>query len=151
LPYKTLEARRAAYALRASIKNENRRKRWSLDLDFRNKVNIQNREFYSKNKEDIIQKKRTYRLNRYYGITNQDYIQMLNKQKGVCALCGKAETYKLQGKIRALAVDHNNKTKQVRQLLCVRCNTTLGLCGESTMLLIKSIFYLLKHRVRNAF
>ena len=55
-----------------------------------------------------------------FGLTLQDYQQMLDAQNGVCAICGKKP-----GK-RKLSVDHDHKTGIIRGLLCFRCNFGLG-------------------------
>lgn len=59
------------------------------------------------------------RLRNGYGITVEQYEEMLKRQKGGCAICGKRP-----GKKR-LHVDHNHETGQVRGLLCAKCNGDL--------------------------
>ena len=116
-----------------------------------------------KNKEAILQRQReryyrnwdllkARRKERYtynrghvlerYGITPQEYDQRLAAQEGVCAICGKYETAKQNGHIRALAVDHDHKTGKVRGLLCHRCNHGLGCFRDNLYNLIKAIHYL---------
>lgn len=53
-----------------------------------------------------------------YGISLDEYNQMLTSQNDSCKLCKK---HKSNFK-RSLAVDHDHKTKKVRGLLCYRCN-----------------------------
>lgn len=60
---------------------------------------------------------------RRYGITDDEYQSMLNRQGGVCALCGKPET--AVGRTR-LAVDHEHGSGRPRGLLCIGCNLSLG-------------------------
>lgn len=50
-------------------------------------------------------------------ITPEDYINLLERQHGVCAICGGVSP-----KGHRLAVDHNHDTGYVRGLLCYRCN-----------------------------
>ena len=73
-------------------------------------------------------KKRDYRVGllRKYGITPEQYAQMLLDQGGVCAICGLPETRILHGQVCQLCVDHDHETGEVRGLLCFMCNTTLG-------------------------
>jgi hypothetical protein len=55
------------------------------------------------------------------------YKTLLGQQNGVCAICKKTERVKLKnGDIKALAVDHDHATGQVRGLLCFKCNTNLA-------------------------
>lgn len=63
-------------------------------------------------------KKRNSYLTKTYGITLDQYNQMLADQNDSCALCNK---HKSNFK-RALHVDHNHKTGKVRGLLCFYCN-----------------------------
>jgi len=64
---------------------------------------------------------REWRLRTVYGITVQDYDDMLVKQNGVCAICQKKCSTG-----QRLAVDHDHTTKRVRGLLCGRCNQVVG-------------------------
>lgn len=88
------------------------------------------------------------RNNRYlrkYGITYSLYKEMLDKQEGLCAVSGRPETTMQQGDPRQLALDHDHKTKKIRQLLRNNCNSILGHAGDSPELLVKLIIYLDKH------
>lgn len=53
-----------------------------------------------------------------YGITPEQYQQLLEKQNYSCAICGKHET----DFGRKLAVDHDHKTGEIFGLLCSTCN-----------------------------
>jgi hypothetical protein len=65
---------------------------------------------------------------RLFNLDEQGYLDLLEAQQGVCAICKKPETVKNQkGEIRSLAVDHDHSTGQVRGLLCFRCNGGLGI------------------------
>ena len=82
---------------------------------------------------------RKYRLRTEYGITENDYLEMLENQKGLCAICGQ------DNKGKRLHIDHNHKTKKVRALLCGPCNHGLGLFKENINSLKKAIKYLEYH------
>lgn len=62
------------------------------------------------------ERERDLRLRRLYGITAEQYDEMLEAQGGVCAICERPP-----GKQR-LNVDHDHKTGLVRGLLCWECN-----------------------------
>ena len=65
-------------------------------------------------------------LRRVYGISLEQYNELLQKQNGVCALCCEPETVKQSGKRpNSLAVDHCHETSKIRGLLCKRCNTSV--------------------------
>ena len=64
-----------------------------------------------------------------YGMTLEQYQQMWNAQKGVCAICGEPEakpTYP-NATPQILSVDHNHTTGKIRGLLCRSCNLGLGM------------------------
>lgn len=57
-------------------------------------------------------------LLRRYGITLEQYNELLEKQEENCAMCGRHQS---EFKTR-LAVDHNHHTGEIRGLLCNYCN-----------------------------
>jgi hypothetical protein len=73
-----------------------------------------------------------------YGLTDEDYRHMLEKQGGVCAICHR----KNGSNNRRLHVDHDHKTEKVRGLLCGTCNTGIGLLRDKLSMLYKAIAYL---------
>lgn len=72
------------------------------------------------NAKTAKRKAKDRRLRKTYGITITEYDRMLKEQKGVCWICHRPP------KKRALAVDHDHKTGQVRGLLCSNCNYGMG-------------------------
>ena len=74
-----------------------------------------------------------------YGLTLEDYNEMLAAQGGGCAICGKVY------KNKALPVDHNHTTGKVRELLCNRCNGLVAVLERQDDLLGRAIRYLEKH------
>lgn len=65
-----------------------------------------------------LTKAQEYALIRSFGITGEQYLELLEKQGGCCALCKK--TPEKEG--QRLAVDHDHKTGEVRGILCRYCN-----------------------------
>ena len=77
-------------------------------------------------------------LKRLYNISIEDYNQMFSNQNGCCAICKRHQSeFK-----KALAVDHDHKTGQVRGLLCSGCNLALGNAEDSIEILSSAIQYL---------
>lgn len=76
-----------------------------------------------------------------YGMTLEEYDQMLEAQGGVCALCGKPPTTK------RLAVDHDHVTNKVRGLIHSTCNLMLGTAQDDPLLLHAAIRYLALHGI----
>lgn len=71
-----------------------------------------------------------------YGITQEQYDEMVTRQKGVCAVCGHADAK------RALSVDHDHETGRVRGLLCSGCNAAIGRLGDNVAGLRRALAYL---------
>ena len=86
-----------------------------------------------------------------YNITPEDYSSMLEKQNGVCALCGLPETVKISKGpgIRSLAVDHDHSTGKIRALLCNKCNVMLGTYENNRELFVKFDEYIKEHGESN--
>jgi hypothetical protein len=108
------------------------------------------KQYYKANKQLILERtkrwyaknKRQYRdksLQRRFGITIEQYDEMLTSQNNSCAICKTPP-----GDI-ALAVDHCHTTGKIRSLLCFDCNTLLGLCEDSITVLQSAMSYLRDH------
>jgi hypothetical protein len=80
---------------------------------------------------------RTYHLTRRYGITAAEADFLLEKQEGLCAICGVAP---------ASHVDHDHATGAVRQLLCFNCNGGLGQFKDDPAALRAAAAYVERHR-----
>jgi hypothetical protein len=82
------------------------------------------------------------KLKREYGITSKIYYELLEKQNGVCGICGCKSTDSNAKTIDTkLCVDHCHLTGKVRGLLCRKCNLALQVV-ENTLFVQKAITYL---------
>lgn len=94
------------------------------------------KEYYELNKAQILEERKTYyngnkdeinitRRLKKYGLTRQQYEQMLTDQNHKCAnlACVSGNN--------DLAIDHCHISLTVRGILCDNCNTALGLLKES--------------------
>ena len=45
---------------------------------------------------------------------------------------------------RGYAIDHNHNTKEVRGILCLTCNTLLGMAKDNIQVLNKAVKYLME-------
>lgn len=78
-----------------------------------------------------------------YGITLDDYEELLKDQNKECYICKKKE---IQGN-KPLYVDHCHVTGNIRKLLCQQCNSGLGMFKDNPELLIKAADYIKEHNV----
>ena len=83
---------------------------------------------------------RRIRLKADFGLSVEDYDDILETQGGVCAICqGVCPTG------RRLAVDHCHVSGAVRGLLCSTCNHSLGLLRDSPANFAACLVYLAAH------
>ena len=72
-----------------------------------------------------------------YGMTTQDWLDLLAYQDGKCSICRRTLT-----RLRVPVVDHNHKTGAVRGLLCMPCNHALGVLHDDAVWLHSAAYYL---------
>ena len=87
-----------------------------------------------RNRNKTYQEQRGTRI-RSYGITVEEYDEMLESQGGGCYICGIGPVG------RALDIDHDHRTGKVRGLLCSNHNRALGLLGDDPDLLLAAHTY----------
>lgn len=76
---------------------------------------------------------------RTYGLTQEEYLKMLEKQNDSCAIC---RTSNAGGKNGVWQIDHDHETGKVRGLLCWPCNAGLGQFKDNTEFLRSAAKYL---------
>src|SRR5271167_3162120 len=88
------------------------------------------------------------RLQKDYGITLADYNEFSTFCQHKCAICDKPETaiHPQSQQIQVLSVDHDHKLGHIRGLLCAKCNSALGLLGDSVETLKSALNYLQSYK-----
>lgn len=108
-----------------------------------------NRANYQKKRDYYLAYAKTYALNNpekivntklkgSFGITLEQYNQILAIQNGVCAICRTATN----GSRKRWAVEHDHASGRIRGLCCGACNSLLGFARDSRELLERAIAYL---------
>lgn len=116
------------------------------------------KEYYQRNKDKALEYGRVYReqnrdyireykkehydssakresdLKKKYGMSLQDYEDMVSEQDSTCLIC--------EEHVGKLLVDHCHESGEVRGLLCSPCNTGIGHLREDVKILEKAIEYL---------
>jgi len=82
-------------------------------------------------------RERAGHLKRKYGITIEQYDELLAGQGGGCAICGREPRPDI-----SLHLDHDHESGQLRGILCFRCNNALGDFDDDLGLLRAAIRYL---------
>lgn len=113
------------------------------------KCDLKRKKKHSKKTYWSLSPEERYLLNRKrnlkkFGLTIEQYDEMLQSQNNVCLICQKPEVveHHSTGKAGMLVVDHDHETNIVRGLLCTKCNKGIGLLGDNPDNLIRAANYL---------
>ena len=81
-----------------------------------------------------------------YSLTIDELNQALKDQKNGCAICEEVlpDLLVYNNRRRGYAIDHNHETGQFRGILCLKCNSMLGMAQDSQDILEKASAYLQK-------
>ncbi len=91
-----------------------------------------------KNKDKI----RYHHIFMKYGLTKEQWIDLLEGQGSRCSICKSLEP----GCKGGWHTDHCHITKKVRGILCQHCNLLIGNAKDSVLILEEAIRYLNKDR-----
>lgn len=83
------------------------------------------------------EKKKSWAIKHKYGVTIEEYKDMLIKCNYRCQICEASHSEE-----KPLHIDHCHKTGKVRGLLCNKCNHGLGFFKDQELLLTNAIKYL---------
>jgi hypothetical protein len=128
------------HARRVRVKNKEKIKIRQKEWSDKNKKYVQEKGkiWYENNKN----RSRNVYLKRVFGITLEEYNNLMVKQNNCCAICGEPPVI---GE-KSFPVDHDHETGKVRGLLCRGCNVGIGNLKDSVELLEKAIMYIKKFR-----
>jgi len=86
-------------------------------------------------------------LQRSYGDGADKIYELLEvQQDGMCAICKNRPS--LRSTWHRLVIDHDHKAKEIRALLCRKCNVGLGNFNDDAVLLSRALTYLLQFKKR---
>lgn len=100
----------------------------------RARILAKSKAWYAANRDRRKKTLRKWHLAKKYGLTPEQFESMLLAQNNVCAICSNRR--------KAMCVDHDHSTGEVRGILCRRCNALLGLIEDDTARLARAIQYL---------
>jgi hypothetical protein len=85
---------------------------------------------------------RNNELKRNFNINIEQYNLMLIAQNNICPICHRHK----DELIKAMCVDHDHLTNEMRGLLCTKCNLRLGTFNDNIEDLKRAIIYLEKYK-----
>lgn len=79
-----------------------------------------------------------------YGITHAEFAKAWEEQSGCCCICESElpDLMTYDNRRRGYAIDHNHDTGQFRGILCIKCNSLLGMARDSVDVLQAAVAYL---------
>jgi len=127
-----------------ACRNENRKRNYWLDPE-KSKAKVRNYRQHLKetDPQKVFLSNRKNNLKRAYGISLEDYNEILKNQNFKCAVCEKEH---IEAEKKRLVVDHCHNSEKIRELLCNNCNTALGLLKENVQVVEKLKDYIIKHQ-----
>ena len=93
------------------------------------------RVYHKNNRDKTTRQQRISHRRSKYGITEEQYNNMILSQNNLCAICNNPSS-------KTLHIDHDHKTGEVRGLLCSNCNMGMGFFKDNTVFLNNAIQYL---------
>lgn len=87
-------------------------------------------------------------LRKDFGLSRDQYEDMLVAQGGVCAICKRHEIQMRSGNRKKLAIDHDHSDGTFRGLLCAACNSALGHFEDDAVRLRAAAAYLEAHAAK---
>ena len=91
------------------------------------------------NTPERLEQMRRARFIREYGITPEQYDQMVEDRQGRCDICGELPQDNRGSKLH---IDHVEGTKIVRGLLCLTCNVGIGMLKHNLKRIKRAYHYL---------
>lgn len=85
---------------------------------------------------------RNRHLMKMFGITRQQYDELLASQDGCCAICHTDNPSGIDPRRKMFCVDHDHETGKIRGLLCINCNRALGLLGDNEEVVARALRYM---------
>lgn len=108
-------------------------KRWQQENAER--LNAYRREYNAR--PDRKRKMRDAYYRRSFGITADEFDEMLAQQGGHCAICSRTPD-----QVASMHVDHCHETGRIRGILCINCNQGLGQFFDDAETLERAAAYL---------
>lgn len=119
-------------------RNNKRARDRRLTEDGKNKEAISSKTYRDRNRNcpHFLLKAKLYHINKTYGLSEGDFISLMNNHRGCCAICGDS--------LDNLNIDHCHTTGEVRGLLCNNCNCAIGLLKDNVDIILSAAYYLMK-------
>lgn len=79
-----------------------------------------------------------------YGVTVTELEKTIQEQDFKCAICNTElpDLLVYENRQRGYAIDHNHETNEFRGVLCLNCNSLLGMAKDNKDILLAAIDYL---------
>lgn len=83
-----------------------------------------------------------HRLYKKYGLTAEAFYDLIMEERGQCANTGCRARLDDKSTTSKINIDHSHATGKVRSILCINCNSALGLLKENSMIVLGLAAYI---------
>ena len=98
--------------------------------------------------EDNKEHVRSYFIQKKYGLSTEEYKNIIENNKGLCPICKSVLVFGVGVRDpKAATIDHNHETGKVRDVLCSNCNMGIGKFKENIITIQAALDYLKKHNI----
>jgi hypothetical protein len=131
------------------IENKDHVEEVTRDWRERNKAQIveRNKAYNEFNKERMLNWGRKYWLRKGYGLTLEQYNEMVARQDGKCLICQDKPHLVGNKRQKTLHVDHCHDSGKIRGLLCHQCNCAIGLLKDDPARIRALLAYVETHAI----
>lgn len=131
--------------IKATYRGKHKEKIKKQQIIYRKGHKVELSEQRKKWKRDNPEKVKNQRFKLTYGITYEDYLEILRGQENRCGICLEEfkDFYKFPD-LRSPCIDHCHSKKEVRGVLCRGCNSGMGFLNDSPSLLKAALLWLTK-------
>ena len=90
------------------------------------------------------QKRLEQHLKYKYGVSHAEFSKAWQEQNGCCCICENElpDLMTYDNRRRGYAIDHNHETGEFRGILCIKCNSLLGMASDRVDVLYAAAKYL---------
>lgn len=99
---------------------------YDANPEYRERMKARSLAWAKANPERNARHTRTGLLRRQYGLSREQFADLVKSQDNKCALCKTKDHGRKTIAVGHWMVDHNHETGEVRGLLCNACNTAIG-------------------------
>jgi len=113
----------------------------NYQIEHRDDLAVYHKTWYEKYALREKPKRRTWHLQKKYGLSHEEWLKLWDSQEGSCAICS-IPFANYQNDLNSVHTDHDHETGKIRGLLCRSCNVGIGCFNDDLSLMARAVSYL---------